>query len=259
MSNIMFLYNNLIDSATLTASSAATGYPASNLKNQLRSKTWMTAGGVAGTANLVIDHGAAKAVTCVALTGYDWLSQPGTLDLEFDEHDAWGAPDDHVHLTWAASPTTNGNKATIILTFASKSYRYNRLNVVYSPGGVPTDWNLGRIYVGEYFQPTDNYLWEHQQELIDPSFMSQTIGGQRYIDEIEKYRRVGVDFFFNGQAQWELFQKMYNSVGVSRDLFIAFDYDNEPDEMTIYGKFASSLPAGVNRNVAFKLDFEESR
>lgn len=258
---ILFLYNNLLDSATLTASSAATGFPASNLQNPFRTKVWRTAGATAGTANLVIDHGSAKAVTCVALTGYSWASAPGTFNFEANATDAWGAPSFTQAITWYASPSGNGNKTTIIKTFASQSYRYNRLNVVYSPGAVPTDWDLGRLFVGTYFAPTANYIPIWTLDFIDPSITSQTIGGQDHIDEIEKYRSLGFSFLVRTQAQWELFQAMINSVGISKDLFIAFDYDSEPDEMTIYGKF-TGLPSGRNVPVSYKqadFAFKESR
>jgi len=258
MSNIIFAYSNLLDSATLTASSAATGYPVNNLKNQLRSKVWKTAGATAGTANLVINHGSAKAVTCIALTGYDWLSAPGTLTFEANAADAWGAPSFSQALTWSANPTANGNKATIFLTFASQSYQFNRLNVVYSPGATPTDWSLGRLFVGTYFQPTDNLLYERQDIFVDPSLVSRTVGGQEYVDEIEKYRIINFGFHFNGQAQYELYQTMFNAVGISKDLFISFDYDNELNEMTIYGKFTELPQASVTRNRAFNLTFKES-
>ena len=258
MSNIIFAYNNLYDSATITASSAASGYPVANLKNQIRSKVWKTAGATAGTANLVINHGSAKAVTCLALAGYDWSSAPGTLTFEANATDSWGAPSFSQALTWAAN-TANGNKATIFMTFASQSYQYNRLNVVYSPGATPTDWSLGRIFVGTYFQPTVNYLAERRDTLVDPSLISQTVGGQKYVDEIEKYRTIDFDFLFNGQAQWESFMSMLNTVGISRDLFISFDYTNELNEMTIYGKFTNLPGASITRNRAFSLTFEESR
>jgi hypothetical protein len=262
--NILFCYNNLYDAATITASSAASGYPVANLKNQIRSKVWKTAGATAGTANLVINHGSAKAVTVVALTGYDWASAPGTLNFDADaaatfNSGAGGAPQFSQALTWAANPTANGNKATILKTFASHSYQYNRLNVVYSPGATPTDWQLGRIFVGTYFQPTRNYLYERRDTLVDPSFVSQTVGGQRYVDEVEKYRIIDFSFYFNGQSQWESFMAMLNTVGTAKDLFIAFDYDNEVDEMTIYGKFATLPQASITRNRAFDLTFEESR
>jgi hypothetical protein len=251
----MFLYNNLVDAANLTASSAAPGYPVSNLKNQLRTKCYKTAGAPAGTANVVFDFGSVKAVTCIALTGYDWAAAPGTLQVEFNNTDSWGSPAETKALTWAASPTVNGNKATIISVFASISYRYARLNVVNAPG----DWQLGRIFIGEYFQPENNYLYGWSPELVDPSLLSQSVGGQTYADEIEKYRKVNFGLSFVSQAQWKLFQKMVNAMGISRDLFVAFDYDNEPNEMTIYGKLTALPKAAVNRlNIAFELAVKES-
>ena len=254
MSNSLFLYDNLIDLATLTASSAATGFPGNNVKNPFRTKVWRTAGATAGTANLVINHGSAKAVTCVALVGYNWASAPGTFNLEFNATDAWGAPSATESLTWAANPTANGNFGVIIKTFASKSYQYNRLNVVYAPG----DWNLGRIFIGTYFEPTYGYSPGWTSEYVDESVGQRTIGGQEHFDEIDQYREFGISFKIDSQAQWELFQTMINAVGVRKDLFVALDYNNEPDEMTIYGKFislpgmSSFAPYGQNVNFSFR-------
>ena len=76
MSNILFLYNNLFDDATLTESSEASGFAAENTQHPFRTKVWRTAGATAGTATLKIDHGVAKAVNCVALAGYNWASAP---------------------------------------------------------------------------------------------------------------------------------------------------------------------------------------
>jgi len=73
---MLLLYNNLLDTATLTASSEATGFPANNLKNPFRTKCWKTAGTVPGTAQLVVDFGSAQTVDAIALTGYDWATAP---------------------------------------------------------------------------------------------------------------------------------------------------------------------------------------
>lgn len=403
MTRILFLYDNLIDSAILTASSAATGFLASNLKNPFRTKVWRTLGTTPGTADLVIDLSSLWAITgsnlvsngsdftggppptgwaatnctlaaigggqagncleitrtagakqtasqvitcipgnryrlhfyvhdgtnptegfdvdisggsslvncaanssatwdnwayyyfiadqtaitislnrnvngagtmlfdtievyemtgdsinCIALTGYNWATAPGTLDLEFKNYNTgWGAPADHEHLTWHSTPTANGNKATIIKTFSEKKYLYARLNVVYATD----DWDLGRIFLGTYFEPDSNYISTWSHDFIDPSMISQTIGGQDHVDELEQFRRLGFSFMIKTQAQWELFQKMINIVGIRKDLFIAFDYDNEPEEMTIYGKF-TSLPGGGNIPRILKradFSFQESR
>ena len=255
---VLFLYNNLLDSATLTGSSAATGFPATNLTNPFRTKIWRTSGATTGVANLVIDHGAAKSVTCVALTGYSWTSAPAILNLEFNDTDSWGSPAHSETLTWYSSPTANGNKAVIIKIFGSQSYRFNRLSVIYSPGGVPTDWDLGRIFIGTYFEPTYSYSPNWSGEYMDESMGMQTIGGQEHFDEIEQYREFGILFKVDSQSQWESFQTMFLSGGIHKDLFVALDYEEEPDEMTIYGKLvrlpgmANFAPYGYNANFNLK-------
>src|SRR5512135_2043401 len=255
--NILFLYNNLIDEATLTASSEATGFPASNLTNPFRTKVWRTAGAIPGMADLVIDHSTPRTVTCVALVNYSWTSTPSTFTFEANATNAWGAPSFSQALTWAANPTANFNKGCIIQTFAGQTYRYNRLNVTYTPG----DWDLGKIYVGTYFQPTVNYSLDWSQNIVDPSIISRSIGGQDHIDQIEKYREFDFSFLVATQAQWESFQTMINYIGINTDLFIAFDYTDEPDELTVYGKF-TALPGAANIGPAYKrigFSFRESR
>ena len=249
---LVFLYNNLLDSATLTASSAATGFPAANLKNPFRTKYWKTAGQTAGTAQLVIDHGAAKAVDAIALTGYpDWLAAPGTLQVEFNATDAWGAPSATETLTWKAPTTPGGNKGTIIKKLAAAlTYRYNRLSVVNAPG----DWNLGRLFVGTYFEPARTYAYGYGEDVVDPSLISQTIGGQDHADEIERYRIMRASGIILTQAQWVLYQAMINAVGTRKELFVAFDYTDDVAERTLYGKF-SKVPT-ISRPYLFEYDFE---
>lgn len=391
MSTLLFLYNNLIDTATLTGSSAATGFPANNLKNPLRSKPWRTLGTPAGTANLLIDlsalwanSGAAKAADpmsadltaswtqkgdslvfdtdhyeftvsaagkyfrnavvitaltagklykmsidvkdgtkaggtfqmrianvglvdqwasatktstaswvthtlyftangtevyyyinaqddwdanlefknfslyeltggetdCVAMTGYNWASAPGTFNLEFNNANSWGSPSATEALTWVSATTPGGNKGSIIKTFTQKNYLYARLNVVYATG----DWDLGRMFLGSYFEPARTYGWGYQESIVDPSMMSLTIGGQPHTDEIEKYRVVNCNGLIETQAQWVLYQAMINAVGTHKDFFVTFDYAGQPIERTIYGHF-SETPAPT-RPFYFNYDFE---
>jgi len=249
MSKHLFLYDNLLDSATLTASSAATGFPANNLKNPFRTKYWKTAGATAGTATLVINHGSAKVVNAIALTGYpDWAAAPGTLKMEYGDDGVTYA--EHDDLTWVAPTTPGGNKGTIIAKVTAQNHQYNRLSVVNAPG----DWQLGRLFVGSYFEPARDYGRGYEEEVVDPSLISQTIGGQDHADEKERYRIIRVGGVILTQAQWVLYQAMVNAVGVRKELFVAFDYTNDAAERTLYGKF-SKLPA-IARPSLFEYNFE---
>jgi len=255
--NILFLYNNLVDSATsLTGSSEATGFLVENVKHPFRTKVWTTEGATAGDAYLDIDHGSAKNVDCIALANYDWVSAPGTLDLYFDDAADFSSVDHVEALTWAANPTANGNRGIIIKYFATQGYRYNRLRVVYAPGAVPTDWSLGRIFIGMKFEPTHTCLEKDDIQFIDESEIMIAPGGQRHVDEKALFRGKRFSFLAETQAQWEAFQAMINHVGIFKNLFIAFDYDNEPDEMTWYGYFNKALKASNDRKTQFKLDFD---
>jgi len=49
---------------------------------------------------------------------------------------------------------------------------------------------------------------------------------------------------------------MINHVGIHKNLFIAFDYDSESDEQTIYGRFSKALIATNNLKTQFRMDFE---
>ena len=252
------MYNNIFDDAALTESSEADGFPAENIQNPFRTKVWRTEGLVAGTANLVIDHGAAKAVNAIAITGHNWSSAPATLDVEFNTIDNWVAPAATESLTWADYETANGNLATIIKKLdTTRTYRYNRLNVVYAPG----DFDIGKIFLGEYFEPTIEQTIGIMQDFEDKSRIMSTIGGQDHVDEIEMYRTIKFKMIARTQVQWELFQKMLRAVGKRKDLFIAFDYTNEPNELTIYGKF-DRLPSMKQTVVSlFEMNFrfKESR
>jgi hypothetical protein len=394
MTKILFLYNNLLDLATLTASSANADFPVANLKNPFRTKPWRTAGATAGTAQLLVDLApvwentgsnllttwesyafapyntftpagcnvtaaigndasasyanndlsnvltagklyvivanltltsgqapslsvgpAADAfgytdipttalsagvntiyltvassvadyrlwlsnsgdtnysctftlyeqtggeVDCAALIGYNWEAAPGTLNDEFNNLNSWGSPAVTEALTWAVNPTANGNNGIILKKFTSKSYRYNRLSVVYSPGGTPTDWDLGRMFVGAYFESTGHFNYPWGLYPVDDSILSTTIGGQDNADEIPHYRLADFTCTVRSQALWESHQKMGNTVGRHKDLVIAFDYDNEPDEMTVYGKFLNLPRMSAPKALRFDLpyEFKESR
>lgn len=405
---MFFAYDNLIDQATLTASSAATGFPANNVKNPFRSKCWQTAGATPGDATLVVDMTAlwtpftfANALTnggftsdtgswtavdstlasvaggqsgngleitrtggvsqyayqdittvvgkmykltvyiksgtsgneayrlqasktnlteytrkdgtssgswvqdtlyftatdtttriilakitatagtmlfdtaivnlmigttdpnkggfqAIALTGYDWTAAPATLQIEFNNTDGWTSPAKTETLTWVSPTTPGGNKGSIIKKLTQEwCFRYARLNV--GTYGAPTDWNLGRLFLGPIFEPARDHGWGYGEEIVDPSLTSFTIGGQVHIDDIEKYRVLSYEGVLTTQAQWVLYQAMANEVGTRKEFFAAFDYTNEAAERTIYGRF-TKLPA-IKRPFLWEYEFEftESR
>ena len=242
---ILFLYDNLVNEpeATLVGSSESEGFPVENLQHPFRTRLWTT---TSDDGSVVIDLGSSKAVTCVALTGYNWTDAPNDLDLEFNTEDSWGAPPATEALTWAANPTANGNRACIIKTFDSKSYRFIRLNVV-NGNPAANAWSLGRIFLGTHFEPNVNWLISpFGFRMVDPSIGSRSIGGQQHFDVFSQYREVTLGFRAESLAQFEEYQKLFTTVGIHKNIFMALDYDNEPNEMTLYGTISSILSSSID-------------
>lgn len=261
--SVLFMYNNLVDVSTAVTSTSTgrAAFPTSNLQHPFRTKVWKTdTGAVNVTFNLSTAPGK---ITACALVNYDWTGTTGpkTLNLELSASSAFstGAAVTEA-LAWKANPTTNSNPGCVVKTFTSVAYPWARLSVDSTQD--TTGWSLGRIFLGNYLQPTDDYRYAgYSLGFTDPSIASQTVGGQEHTDEITDYRTVSMDFVVASQAQLEKFQKMWATVGRSKHLFCAFDYDNEPDEMTMYGKFTGSLQTNRVANSVFglKLGFKEAR
>lgn len=253
---IQFFYDNFVDNSTFWYnSSAKTGFPSSNISHPFRTKKWVTS---ATTGRVVFGRSTKYEVNAVLISDYDWTSQPSTLKLQaHTSTDFSGGGSTAIDLAslWTRNPSTLGNNAIIIKTFTTIKYKYFRLIA-----GHGSSFNIGRVFVGTYFQPAENYLAEGQdEEYIDPSKIDETIDGQEHVDELTQYREKRVSFFISGLAQWNKFRTMINNIGTRKDLYVRFTTDSADD--TWYCKMSKSpkmekTPPSYYKT---KFDFKESR
>jgi hypothetical protein len=255
MSNIIFMYNNLVDVASVYPTTENDSFPATNVQHPFRTKAWRSGSGI---GDLLIDFGSAKTFTCAALCNYDWATAPNSLDLQFCSNSSFNASSYTVEtqvLSWAANPSTSGNQSSIVTTFTlTGSYQFAKLRV-----NANSIFNIGRVFLGEYYQPDANYLYGYNQSLVDPSKSLSTITGQDHIDELEGYRVLKITLPARTQAEWQLFQKMWNTAAKKKEIFVAFDLATLPQEMTIYGRLNRDM--GMSRREGWfdiSLDFKES-
>lgn len=235
MRSVLFMYNNLLEVGSVYPTSENADLPGTNVQHRFRTKVWEVGSPV---ADLVIDFGEEKAVTCVALCDYDWAAVPNSLYLEFATSSFSPASGQTQELTFTANPSSYGNKVSIVKTFELNSaYQFARLRV-----HANSTWQLGRLSIGEYFEPALNMLHTgYRQAHEDDSKMSRSVGGQEHIDEIPQFRSATMRFIARTQPQLDQFMQMWNYVGRRRDFFVALDYDNEPNEETFYGKFDKDM------------------
>ena len=103
--------------------------------------------------------------------------------------------------------------------------------------------DIGRMFLGNYFEPSRQFACGWGEMLVDPSRIEQSEQGQEWVDQREKHRLIRVEFPEGAplsEADRQSYREMLQAVGCSKDIFIALDYDNQPSKWSLYGKFAQT-------------------
>ena len=135
------IWDNEFDKYTITASSEASGYPASNLQDISRKKTTRTTG--AASEWWKIGNGTTKiSISSIAIAEHNFTSG-ATVKLQGNDTDVWTSPAREEVIIWDAGIMTK--------FFTEAEYYYWRLLVADSsnPDGYI---EIGRIEAGGYLQ-----------------------------------------------------------------------------------------------------------
>lgn len=172
--SLKFLSNNLIDSATLTASTENKLYPLLNLKDSRRTKAYRS---TSNSDNIVIDLGSAQAVDHFAVVD-NWQNGFGvtSITIEANGTDVWTAP------AFSTTATLDLDFGVSIKEFsASQSYRFWRIVLTSTLGYC----ELANIFLGAATQIITNglaYGWQYRNN--DISRKSSNRYGQRFVDDV---------------------------------------------------------------------------
>jgi len=179
MSNLLILDPIDLDPGWITASSAAAGFPASQLANPDPLVIWQSAAG--GSLTLDIDLQADTAVDTVYLgytlpvsdatweirgataaqtTGY--LTDPGAVMMAVDD----------LVLTEAITPYH------AFWTGTERTIRYLRINIT----NTGTAFEAGVVLAGKAWRPTWNHEWESGRSLTDLSIKERMPSGNLTVD-----------------------------------------------------------------------------
>jgi len=229
MANVRFMYDNLIDSATLTESSQQDTLPAENIQNHLKTKVWRT-GATVASEYVVIDMGSAQSVTCVVIHAHNLTASDTGIALEGNTADSWGAPAFTQSLTRVDGP--------ISAYFAAQSYRYWRITFTKSSSAETRD--IGRVFLGTYYEAVQNITPTGLNiRKTDTTKTDESIGGQSYADIRPIRRDISLSFSNYLHAQYTQFEVIADAVGIHTPLFVSLDHDSEPVTWLYYVKFKS--------------------
>ena len=172
--SLKFLSSNLMEGASLTASTANAQYPVSNLTDPRRTKTYRS---TSNSDNIVIDLGTAESIDHFAVVD-NWQNGFGVtaITIEANGTDSWGAP------AFSTTVTLDTTFGVGIKAFSSaQSYRFWRIVLTSTLGYC----ELSNIFLGAATQITTNgvnYNWSYTNR--DLSRQSTNRYGQKFIDDI---------------------------------------------------------------------------
>jgi hypothetical protein len=167
-----FYANNLIYSATITASTTNANYPASNIKSDFRTKVWRS---TSNSDNVVFDFGQAVEIDSICVMD-NWQSGFGftAMTIEANATNTWGAP------AFTTTLTKDDVWGVGIKEITAQTYRYWRLVLTSTLGYC----EIANLFIGKRTEFTTNglsygYSFSNQDLLVK----SNTVYGQEFFDD----------------------------------------------------------------------------
>jgi hypothetical protein len=254
MANLRILYNNVADQATITASTTASGFAASNMQNAQKTSvhrstgssvtytlTWATAQRINGIAlpatNLQDVDGievkgydsnntVIKTVTNYACQGRKTLLQGGSTIPDYTQFSFGGATKTSI---WFSDPLLAYSKLEIKLTSASV-------------GSGQID--CARIVCGEYWEPTRQVDKGIELGFTDQSEIITTRSGNTYVDRKPITETMNFQLQYLDETDRAEFMKIMRSWGSTGLVYVCVFPDNANPELTqaysIYGRLQAN-------------------
>jgi len=261
--NMIISSTNYSDSGTVTVDDAVGTLPITNLQDRQIVKIWRN---TQTTAQIDVDFGQGRIVDFAALIKHT-ISQTGKIRWRLSNAsdfsstvydsgliDAWPVVEEFGTLPWGVFSWGGYLNITVaaqytISTFAVLSSpvqaRYLRIDIS-DPDNTDGYIQAGRLIAGPAYKPSINYANGVEFEFVDDSRITKSRGGQTFVDEIERFRRIRFELI--NLPENEMFQNVFNAIdrlrGVAQDILII----PQPDEPTtwitqnIYGRITQTSP-----------------
>ena len=244
--NMLFMWQNKWDGATLTAITQNALYPVTRTQHRWPTRAWRTTQ-VASQDAAYGNLGASYSIQALA---YRFTNvQPGAVfSGNLNTSNSWGSP---LYSAVFSAPNT---KIGVILTpsVVVASWAAFGITDTTNPAGYLT---VGRFYVGPVFQPAINPVDAWDEPIFDPSSGSFSEGHQA--SSVQRTRYGGRTFLYKGlsDADKETFDAMFADRGNWLDLWVCED-PTDPAGSTTYCRIAQTyVPKHVEGTELWELAF----
>jgi len=246
MAKCRFLYDNIWKSATLTASTSATNFPATHTQKRAPGRRWRSTT-IVTDQSIVANLGAGFAslpVKAFFIRGNNFSAAAVVTIQATHTNDAghWAAPDFEAIL----SPVDN---VMMGVFFAEQIKQYWRLLI---SDAANTDFyvEVGPCFLGTYFQPVYNYAPGRPTNSEDLSVITKSAGGQRTVVIQDQPGIWQYDFTVSEKSSFETIRQL---VGCSVPFFFCEDSDI-PNTRTRYSVATSWRWRQVSQATWWTLD-----
>jgi hypothetical protein len=271
MSNMIISSTNYSDEATsISADSEVATLPVENLQDRQLVKVYRSDGET--DVEIDVDFGQGRIIDFIALVRHN-ISQTGTIrwrlsnvsnfaTTQYDsgEVDAWPIVEEFGTLPWGVFSWGGRINPEVAAQYQISSFavldspvqaRYLRINISDDDNAYGYI-EAGRLISGPAYRPSTNYGFGVEIQFVDDSRIVKSRGGQTFVDEVERFRRIR--FELQNLPEAEIFGNVFNNIdrlrGVAKDILVIPQPDDPKTWPTqnIYGRLVSTQPI-INRTL----------
>jgi hypothetical protein len=271
MSNMIISSTNYSDEATsISADSEVATLPVENLQDRQLVKVYRSDGDT--DVEIDVDFGQGRIIDFVALIRHN-ISQTGTIrwrlsnaadfaTTQYDSGtvDAWPIVEEFGTLPWGVFSWGGRINPEVAAQYQISSFavldnpvqaRYLRINISDS-SNAEGYIEAGRLIAGPAYRPSTNYGFGVEVQFVDESRIVKSRGGQTFVDEVERFRRIR--FELQNLPEAEIFGNVFNNIdrlrGVAKDILVIPQPDDPKTWPTqnIYGRLVRTEPI-INRTL----------
>ena len=244
MGNVVIATPVLSDASVLTASSANSSFPVSNLLDMQLSQVWRS---TSTTASLTLNLGSTQSLNFFALLGGN-ATATATVRIRTANSEA--------NLTASPSYDSTAQSFYTGVQYAKKNFIWFVPSASISNSWVLIDIvdtsnaagyiELGRVYVANAWQPTKNIVFDWSLSWRDDSPRFKTLGNNTFVTAKPRYRVLECSLEY--LTEFEMYTNAFEidrTRGSSSDILVLVDPDaaaTRRNQWTVYGTMSELTP-----------------
>ena len=269
--NVTFVWRNWLDDATLVASHTQAGSSVENLKKQKRKKAWVTPVNASGPfyETLTIDLGEEKFVTFFGLVEHN-LPAEATIRIQGNTSAVFTGTTPYDETIQAAETVIGygeggfgqGGYGGYLPAIEGKAqpprnhfmgydvdgnlpfFQYWKLTITVPDLESIDHIEIGRIFMGEYFESLLNFLYGFEQQIVDPSTIDDSLGDSDVENAKDIYSEISMKISNIGDSELHYsFFDFYYNIGIKRNFILMLDPSTASGRwnQSFYGRFADRM------------------